>query len=77
MSTSLAYVTYDPDPQLPLLIDKIPADPQTQVQREVQANLQNEIDLVVPQITNPELREISHTILCEMFRFFDWLLCCA
>ena len=73
MSTSLAYITHDPDPQLPLLTNEIPADPQTQVQREVQVNLQNEIDSVVPQITNPELREISQTILCEMLRFFGWL----
>ena len=73
MSTSLAYVTYDPDPQLPLLTDEVPANPQTQVQREVQANLQNEIASVVPQITDPELREISQTILGEMLRFFDWL----
>ena len=73
MSTSLAYVTYDADPQLPLLIDEIPADPQTKLQREVQANLQNEIDSVIPHITNRELREISQTILGEMLRFFDWL----
>ena len=73
MATSLAYVTYDPDPQLPLLTDEIPADPQTKLQREVQVNLQNEIDTVVPEITNPELREISQTILSEMLRFFDWL----
>ena len=73
MAAPLAYVTYDPDPQLPLLTNEIPADPQTQVQREVQANLQNEIDSVVPNITNPELREISQTILGEMLRFFDWL----
>src|SRR5215211_844578 len=73
MAASLAYITYDPDPQLPLLTDKIPADPQTKLQREVQANLQIEIDSVVLQITNAELREISHTILGEMLRFFDWL----
>ncbi|HEX7773712.1 MAG TPA: hypothetical protein VF435_14930 [Pyrinomonadaceae bacterium] len=73
MATPLAYVSYDPDPQLPLLTDEIPADPQTKLQREVQANLQNEIDTVIPQITNPELREISQTILSEMQRFFDWL----
>lgn len=73
MATSLAYVTYDPDPQLPLLTDEIPADPQTKLQQEVQVNLQNEIDTVVPEITNPELREISQTILSEMLRFFDWL----
>ena len=73
MATSLAYVTYDPDPQLPLLTDAIPADPQTRLQREVQENLQNEIDSVIPYITNQELRDISQTILGEMLRFFDWL----
>ena len=73
MATPLAYVTYDPDPQLPLLIDEIPADPQTKLQREVQANLQNEIDSVISHITNRELSEISQTILGEMVRFFDWL----
>jgi hypothetical protein len=73
MATPLAYVTYDPDPQLPLLTDAIPADPQTKLQREVQENLQNEIDSVIPHITNQELREISQTILGEMLRFFDWL----
>ena len=73
MATPLAYVTYDPDPQLPLLTDEIPADPQTRLQREVQANLQREIDSVVPQITDRELREISQTVLGEMLRFFDWL----
>ena len=73
MATSLAYVTYDPDPQLPLLTDAIPADPQTKLQREVQENLQNEIDSVIRYITNQELREISQTILGEMLRFFDWL----
>lgn len=56
-----------------MLTDQIPADPQTKLQREVQANLQNEIDSVVPNITNSELREISQTILSEMVRFFDWL----
>src|ERR1044071_25874 len=73
MATPLADVTCDPDPQLPLLTDAIPADPQTRLQREVQENLQNEIDSVIPYITNQELREISQTILGEMLRFFDWL----
>src|ERR1041384_6509179 len=73
MATSLAYITYDPDPQLPLLTDAIPADPQTRLQREVQENLQNEIDSVIPYIIKQELREISQTILGEMLRFFDWL----
>jgi hypothetical protein len=73
MATPLAYVTYDPDPQLPLLTGEIAADPHTKLQREVQANLQNEIDSAISHITNQELREISQTILGEMLRFFDWL----
>ena len=47
MSTSLAYITQEPDPQVPLLSDAVHVDPQTQVQREVQANLQNEIESVI------------------------------
>jgi hypothetical protein len=73
MATPLAYIAYDPEPQLPLLADTLPADPQTEIQREVQANLQYEIDSVLLQITDPQLREISQTILTEMLRFFDWL----
>jgi hypothetical protein len=75
MSTSLAYITQtqEPEPQLPLLTEAVQVDPQTQVQREVQANLHSEIDSVVNRITDPELREISETILGEMLRFFDWL----
>jgi len=73
MAVPLAYITYDPEPQLQLLRDVAPVDPQTQVQREVQANLQHEIDLVLQRITNPYQREISQTILSEMQRFFDWL----
>lgn len=73
MSTSLAYVAYDPEPQLPLLTDELPHDPQTQVQREVQANLHNEVNSALRQITDRELREISQTILGQMLRFFDWL----
>ena len=73
MSTSLAYLTYEPEPQLPLLSDEAPTDSQTQVQREVQANLNNEIDSVLCSILDPELHQISSTILREMLRFFDWL----
>ena len=73
MAAPLAYIAYEPDPQLPLLTDTLPADPQTEMQREVQANLQNEIDSVLQQITDPQLHEISQTILTEMLRFFDWL----
>ena len=73
MATSLAYLTPEPEPQLPLLSDQLPCDPQTEVQREVQQNLHNEIDLVLRSISHPELHDISATILSEMLRFFDWL----
>ncbi len=73
MATSLAYLTHEPEPQLPLLSDEIPTDTQTQAQREVQTNLHNEIDSVLRSISNPELHELSLTILREMLRFFDWL----
>lgn len=73
MATSLAYLTPEPEPQLPLLSDTLPSDPQTEIQKEVQANLQNEIDSVLRSISNPELHELSATILREMLRFFDWL----
>jgi len=73
MATSLAYLIQEPEPHLPLLSDEVPVDSQSQVQREVQANLQYEIDLITTKIADPELREISQTILSEMLRFFDWL----
>jgi len=73
MSTPLAYITQEPEPQLPLLSDEVHLDPQSQVQREVQANLQHEIDSITTLIADPDQREISQTILCEMVRFFDWL----
>ncbi len=73
MATSLAYLTQEPDPQLPLLSDTVPSDPQTEVQKEVQANLHNEIDSVLAGILNPAFHDLSATILHEMLRFFDWL----
>lgn len=73
MATSLAYLTQEPDPQLPLLSDTVPSDPQTEVQKEVQANLYNEIDSVLRGILNPAFHDLSATILREMLRFFDWL----
>lgn len=73
MAAPLAYITQETEPQLPLLSEAPPADPQTQLQRDVQANLQHEIDLVIDCIASPQLREISQTILAEMLRFFDWL----
>ena len=65
MSTALAVTTQEPDPQLPLLSDAIVVDPKAEAQREVQANLQNSIDLTLAAITNLELREISQTILAN------------
>ena len=73
MPTSLAYSIQEAEPQVLLLADQAPTDPQSQLHREVQANLQREIDSVLGSIVDPELREISHTILIEMVRFFDWL----
>jgi hypothetical protein len=73
MAAPLAYIIHDPEPQLPLLRDVTPVDSQTPVQREVQANLQHEVDLVLQDIIHPNLREISQTILGEMLRYFDWL----
>ena len=73
MSTSLAYITQEPDPQLPLLNHEATVDPQIKVLQQVHANLQNEIESVVIAIANPDQREISQTILGEMLRFFDWL----
>jgi len=73
MAAPLAYFTYEPEPQLPLLSDIAPVDSQSQVQREVQANLRYEVHEVLNRISDPALREISHTILEEMLRFFDWL----
>lgn len=73
MSTVFAPIIQEPDPQLPLLCNEIQADQLSEAQRDVQANLQNEIDLAVKQIEDLELREISQTILIEMVRFFAWL----
>ena len=73
MSTVLAAFSQESEPQLPLVGDIVELHPQTESQREVQANLQNAIDQVVRDIANPELRNITQTILGEMLRFFDWL----
>jgi hypothetical protein len=73
MSTVLAAVTHESEPQLPLLCDAVETDPQVEAQRGVQANLQNEIDRTIDSIQDPQLRDISQTILNEMVRFFDWL----
>ena len=72
-STVLAVATQEPEPQLPLLRKEVVADTHTETQREVQANLQNQINAVIQRIGDPELRSISDTILAEMMRFFDWL----
>jgi hypothetical protein len=73
MSTSLAYVAYEPEPQLPLLTDEAPLDFKTPAQHEVQQSLQHQIDLVIDEIADLKLRDISQTILSQMVRFFDWL----
>lgn len=73
MSTVLAAFSQESEPQLPLVGDTVELDTQTESQREVQANLQNAIDEVIRSIENPELRNITQTILGEMLRFFDWL----
>jgi hypothetical protein len=73
MSTVLAPITQEPDPQLPLLCNVIEVDPQTETQREVQANLQTAIDQVIDSIQNNAVRDATTTILSEMLRFFDWL----
>lgn len=73
MSTSLAYFTQEPEPYVPLLSEVVHVDAQSQLQREVQANLRNEVNSVTRQIADPQLREISQTMLGEMLRFFNWL----
>lgn len=73
MSTSLAQITQESEPQLPLLTDVSPIDPQSEVQQEVQANLQQQVESTITLIADPEQREISQTVLGEMLRFFDWL----
>lgn len=73
MSTPLATMIPEPEPQLPLLCNEIAADTQTEVQRAVQANLQYEINCVLKVVADPELRDVTHTILIELLRFFDWL----
>jgi hypothetical protein len=73
MATVLAPITPEPDPQLPLLSSEVVGEPQTETQREVQANLKNEIHLVINSIRDPQVREVSDTVLREMLRFFNWL----
>ncbi len=73
MSSPLATITLEVEPQLPLLCHEVLSDPQTEVQRAVQLNLQNEIDYVLNLIENSQIREVSETILIELVRFFDWL----
>jgi hypothetical protein len=73
MSTVLAPITQEPDPQLPLLCNALEIDPQTETQREVQANLQTAIEQVLNSIQEAPIRNVTQTILSEMLRFFDWL----
>ena len=78
MSAPLAIMTplatiAELEPQLPLLRHEVQDDPQTEVQRAVQANLLIEINSAVRLIENPQVRQVSETILLELLRFFDWL----
>lgn len=72
MSTPPATIA-ELEPQLPLLRHEVQDDPQTAIQRAVQENLQSEIDSVIRLIENPQVRDISATVLVELVRFFDWL----
>jgi hypothetical protein len=73
MSTVLAPITPEPDPQLPLLANEVVGDPQTETQREVQANLKSAVNKTIDSIHDRDLRDVTETILSEMLRFFDWL----
>lgn len=73
MSTVLAVTIQEAEPHVPLLSDSVTIDPKAEAQREVQANLQHEIDLVIDNITDRELRDVTQTIFTELIRFFDWL----
>jgi len=73
MSTALAPITPEPDPQLPLLSTSVVVAPQTEAQREVHANLKAEINRALNSIVDPELRNVSEIILSELLRFFEWL----
>ena len=71
MSTVLAPITHEPDPQLPLLCNAIAIDPLTATQREVHQNLQSAIDQALKSIQDSSVRDATTTILSEMLRFFD------
>ena len=88
MSTPIDFITNAPKPQPVSVCDEVqaqtklqhvllrhevPKDPKSEGQRELHANLQNEIASVVKQIDEPELREMAQYILSELVRFFDWL----
>ena len=73
MSTSLAYIACEPDPQLPLLTEAVPIDSKSTAQQEVHDNLCQQVVLTLKQITHPQQHEVSQTILSQMLRFFDWL----
>ena len=73
MSTVLAAITQEPDPQLPLLCNALEIEPPTETQLAVQENLQTAIDQVVNTIQDRAVQDTTATILSEMVRFFDWL----
>ena len=73
MSSPLAIPVQELEPQLPLLCDEVTTDTQTEVQRSVRSTLIKEIDSALNLIQDPELQNMSQTILFELVRFFDWL----
>lgn len=73
MSTVLAAIAFESEPQLPLLSPEVNAGALTAMQQEVMTNLETEIEFVIRRIPAAEVREVSKIILTEMLRFFDWL----
>ena len=73
MSTPLATTFQEPEPHLPLLCNEVPADPKTEIQRAVQANLKREIGHALKLIEYPPLRDVSQTIFTELIRGFRTL----
>jgi hypothetical protein len=73
MSTPLPTISYEVDPQLPLLVDQPQADFKSETQLEFQEKLQTEIACALKGIEDFHVQEIAQSILWEMLRFFDWL----
>jgi hypothetical protein len=73
MSTPFSQAAAEVDLQPLLLSETDQADPKGERQQEFKAKLQREIDCVLQLIDQPEVREITWSILIELVRFFDWL----